>query len=102
MIRRPPRSTLFPDTTRIRSASVTITGTAAQINTALVGLAYTGNLNFNGADTLTGASIDASDPGTYTIAVTVNPVNDAPINTGPGVQTVAEDTTAPIASVSAA
>ena len=35
------------------SASVTIAGTAAQINAALAGLAYTGDLDFNGGDTLT-------------------------------------------------
>ncbi len=84
------------------TASVTITGTAAQINTALAGLAYTGNLNFNGADTLTVATSDATATDTDTIAITVNPVNDAPINTVPGGQTVAEDTTLPIAGVSVA
>ena len=61
------------------SASVTITGTAAQINAALVGLAYTGNLNFNGADTLTVATSDGTATDTDTIAITVNPVNDAPV-----------------------
>ena len=39
--------------------SLTFTGTAAEINTALAGLAYTGNPDFNGADTLT--SRPASD-----------------------------------------
>ena len=49
------------------TASVTITGTAAQINAALAGLAYTGNLNFNGGDTLTVATSDgtATDTDTY-------------------------------------
>ena len=61
------------------SASVTITGTAAQINAALAGLAYTGNLNFNGADTLTVATSDGTATDTDTIAITVNPVNDAPV-----------------------
>ena len=84
------------------TASVTITGTAAQINAALAGLAYTGNLNFNGADTLTVATNDGTATDTDTIAITVNPVNDAPINTVPGAQTVAEDTTLPIAGVSVA
>ena len=84
------------------TASVTITGTAAQINTALAGLAYTGNLDFNGADTLTVATSDATATDTDTIAITVNPVNDAPINTVPGAQTVAEDTILPIAGVSVA
>ena len=60
------------------SASVTIAGTAAQINTALAGLAYTGNLNFNGADTLTVATSDGTATDTDTIAITVNPVNDPP------------------------
>ena len=61
------------------SASVTIAGTAAQINAALAGLAYTGNLNFNGADTLTVATSDGTATDTDTIAITVNPVNDAPV-----------------------
>src|SRR5262245_11883554 len=60
------------------TASVTITGTAAQINTALAGLSYTGNLNFNGADTLTVATSDGTATDTDTIAITVNPVNDPP------------------------
>ena len=84
------------------TASVTITGTAAQINAALAGLAYTGNLNFNGADTLTVATSDGTATDTDTIAITVNPVNDAPINTVPAAQTVAEDTILPIAGVSVA
>ena len=84
------------------SASVTITGTAAQINAALAGLAYTGNLNFNGADTLTVATSDGTATDTDTIAITVNAVNDAPVNTVPGAQSVAEDTTLPIAGVSVA
>ena len=84
------------------TASVTITGTAAQINAALAGLAYTGNLNFNGADTLTVATSDGTAIDTDTIAITVNPVNDAPVNTVPAAQTVAEDTTLPIAGVSVA
>ena len=84
------------------SASVTITGTAAQINAALAGLAYTGNLNFNGADTLTVATSDGTATDTDTVAITVNAVNDAPVNTVPGAQSVAEDTTLPIAGVSVA
>ena len=84
------------------TASVTITGTAAQINAALTGLAYTGNLNFNGADTLTVATNDGTATDTDLIAITVNAVNDAPINTVPGAQSVAEDTALPIGGVSVA
>ncbi|HEY9378307.1 MAG TPA: hypothetical protein VIQ02_14580, partial [Jiangellaceae bacterium] len=61
------------------TASVTITGTAAQINAALAGLSYTGNLNFNGGDTLTVATSDGTSTDTDTIAITVIPVNDPPL-----------------------
>ena len=84
------------------SASVTITGTAVQINTALAGLAYTGNLDFNGVDTLTVATSDGTATDTDTVAITVIPVNDAPVNTVPGALSVAEDTALPIAGVSVA
>jgi hypothetical protein len=81
---------------------VTIAGTAAQINAALAGLAYTGNLDFSGADTLTVATSDGTAIDTDTIAITVNAVNDPPVNTVPGAQSVAEDTVLPIADVSVA
>src|SRR4029453_13955612 len=84
------------------TGSVSITGTAAQINTALAGLSYTGNLDFNGADTLTVATSDTIATYTDTIAITVNAVNDAPVNTVPGAQSVAEDTALSIAGVSVA
>jgi hypothetical protein len=35
------------------TGTVTLSGSAAQISSALAGLSYRGNLNFNGADTLT-------------------------------------------------
>ena len=84
------------------SASVTIAGTAVQINAALAGLTYTGNPNFNGGDTLTVATSDGTATDTDTIAITVSPVNDAPVNTVPAAQSVAEDTILPIAGVSVA
>ena len=59
--------------------SVIIAGTAAQINAALAGLAYTGNPDFNGPDTLTVATSDWTATDTDTIAITVNPVNDTPV-----------------------
>src|SRR5207344_2069342 len=89
-----------PGVTGNGSASVAITGTAAQINAALAGLAYTGNPDFNGADTLTVATDDGTAVDTDTIAITVTPVtpvNAPPINTVPGAQSVAEDTPLPIA-----
>ena len=61
------------------TASVTIAGTAAQINAALAGLAYTGNLNFNGLDAITVATSDGTATDIDTIAITVNAVNDPPV-----------------------
>ena len=63
---------------------------------------YHGNPNFNGADTLTVTTSDGALSDTDTVAITVNSVNDAPVNTVPGAQTVNEDTTLPIAGVSVA
>ena len=84
------------------TAAVTLSGSAAQINAALAGLSYTGNLNFNGPDTLTVTTGDGTAQDIDTVAITVNPVNDAPVNTVPGPQSVNEDTALPIAGVSVA
>ncbi len=43
-----------------------------------MGLAYTGNPDFNGADTLTVATSDGTATDTDIIAITVDPVNDPP------------------------
>src|SRR5258705_245530 len=80
---------------------MTKSGTQAQINAALASLSYQGNLNFNGSDTLTVLSTDgndATDVGAGTTAV--SSVNDVPVNTVPGAQTVNEDTSIAIAGIS--
>ena len=69
-----------------------LSGTPAQINAALASLTYPGNLDFNGADTLTVSTVDGARTDTDTVAITVNPVNDAPVNTVPGAQSGNEDT----------
>ncbi|MGL6030292.1 MAG: tandem-95 repeat protein, partial [Legionella sp.] len=66
------------------SSTLTLSGTETQINAALATLNYTGNTNYNGADTLTIVSTDSSgnpltNSDTDTISITVNPVNDAPV-----------------------
>ena len=81
------------------AASITLTGTVANINAALNGLTYTGNLNFNGADSL---GISTSDNGNTggggtqsdndSVAINVVAVNDAPAGTDKAVS-IAEDTT---------
>ena len=47
---------------------MTITGTAAEINAALAGLTYPGNLNFNGPDTLTVTTADGTAQDIDTVA----------------------------------
>jgi hypothetical protein len=66
-------------------ATMTFTGSIADINAALAGLVYRGNPNFNGGDTLSVTTSDNGGTGTGgvlmdtdTVAITVNPVNDAP------------------------
>ena len=84
------------------TGSVTIGGTATQINSALAGLSYLGNLDFNGADTLTVTTSDGLLGDTDTVAITVNAVNDPPVNTVPGPQIANEDTALLIAGLSVA
>ena len=64
---------------------------------------YTPNADFNGSDSFT---FRANDGTAYsnaaTINLTINPVNDAPVNTVPGAQTVNEDTALAIAGLSVA
>ena len=78
---------------------MTFTGTLANINAALNGLAYQPTANFNGADTLTITTNDQGNtgtggavPDTDTVAITVTAVNDAPTNTVPAPQSTNEDT----------
>jgi len=81
------------------TASVSATGTLTDLNAALNGLSYAPNANYNGSDSL---AITANDNGNTgaggpltdaeSVAITVNAVNDAPVNSVPGAQTVAEDT----------
>lgn len=71
------------------TSSVTLTGTVAAINAALSatnGVVYRGNLNYNGADTLTMTTSDGGSTGTGgtltdtdTVGITVTPVNDPPV-----------------------
>ncbi|MEJ8855830.1 tandem-95 repeat protein [Variovorax robiniae] len=85
------------------SATLTLSGTQAQINAALATLSYQGNANFNGTDTLTVLSTDGGAPAltdSDTIQITVNPINDAPVNTLPATGwTTNEDTTLPLTGI---
>src|SRR6516165_6892240 len=67
-------------------SSVTIAGTAAQINTALTSASYTGSLNFYGTDTLSMTTTDTAD-GNHTSASASISVADAATITETGVTT---------------
>jgi hypothetical protein len=67
------------------AASITLTGTIANIDNALEGLTYTGNLDFQGADTLTVHTNDNGNTGAGGpkvdddgISITVNDLADTP------------------------
>jgi len=72
---------------------VTITGTIAEVNAALANVTYTPTPDFSGTDTLTITTNDGGNAGagvaltdTDRVAINVNPVNDAPVNSVPGPQ----------------
>jgi PKD repeat protein len=75
--------------------TMTFSGTIAAVNAALTNLRYTPFANFTGAASLSITTSDLGQTGTGgtltdtdTIAITVTAVNDAPVNTVPGPQTV--------------
>ncbi|MDZ7684302.1 MAG: cadherin-like domain-containing protein [Gammaproteobacteria bacterium] len=79
------------------TASVTVKGTLADVNTEIGSIDYTGDTDFNGAETLT---VNANDNGNTgggalddeeTVSITVNAVNDPPALTGDLAATVAEE-----------
>ncbi|MGV6818004.1 MAG: tandem-95 repeat protein [Thiotrichales bacterium] len=81
------------------SADLTLSGSLADINATLGSLSYQGNLNFNGSDTLTVLSTDASGAtDSDTVAITINAVNDEQsLDTNAGL-TLNEGATASITS----
>lgn len=60
-------------------ATRTVSGSLADINATLATLVYTPNANFNGADTLSIVSTDGTYSDSDSVAITVSPVNDAPV-----------------------
>ena len=88
----------FTDGNGSKDALLTFTGSIADVNTALEGLTYQGDRDFNGADILTLTVNDQGNTGeggalmdTQTIDIDVRAVNDAPINIVPVIQRVNED-----------
>src|SRR6185312_14883904 len=83
------------------SSTLTLSGTQAQINAALASVVYQGNTDFNGGDTLSVVSTDANGvTDSDAVAITVTAVNDGPVNTVPGAQTVNEDASLSLGGIS--
>lgn len=61
-------------------------------------ITYTPAADFNGTTSFTYTVTSGGVTETTTVTVTVNPINDAPVNTVPGAQSTAEDTTLVFAS----
>src|SRR5205814_1079852 len=81
-------------------ATMTFTGTMANINAALAGMVFAPTADFNGAASVQIVTSDQGNTGsggaqsdTDTVNITVNAVNDAPVNTVPAAQTMNEDAT---------
>jgi hypothetical protein len=86
------------------TATMTVRGTVADLNTAMNGMSYAPTLNYNGAASLSITTDDrgaTGTPGALTdsdaVAITVNPVNDAPVP-GSNAFTVNDGGTLPIGS----
>jgi len=89
----------FSSGTGSGDATMTFSGTIANINAALDGLSFSPIANFNGAASLQITTNDQGNSGSGgalgdsdTVAITVSAVNDAPVNSVPGAQSVDEDT----------
>jgi VCBS repeat-containing protein len=77
-------------------ATMTFSGSPANLNLALATLTYTPTLNYNGADTLTFSVSDSiAAPVVKVVAITINPVNDAPVLSDTNLALTAENEDAP-------
>jgi hypothetical protein len=91
------------------AASITLTGTVANVNAAMNGLTYTGNLNFNGTDTLVVSTNDNGNTGaggpkidSDNVTINVAPVNDAPTATNLNQSLIINEDAAPTTLFTAA
>ncbi|MFO1219881.1 MAG: immunoglobulin-like domain-containing protein [Burkholderiaceae bacterium] len=84
--------------TAVNGSAITAGGAAVAVTNGSVTLNAAGQLiftpaaNYNGPASFTYTVTSGGVAETATASVTVNPVNDAPVNTVPGAQTTAEDT----------
>jgi hypothetical protein len=80
-------------------ATMTFSGSAASINTAMNGMSFAPSAQYSGAAALAIATSDLGNTGqgdvltdSDSIAITVNAVNDAPVNSVPGAQSTPANT----------
>jgi len=90
----------FTTGTGTNNSSMVFTGTLANINNALNNLTFNPTSNFLGSASITLTTNDQGNTGsggaksdTDMIAITVSPVNNPPVNSVPGAQSIAEDAT---------
>jgi large repetitive protein len=83
-----------------------LTGSLSELNTKLAQLSYQPDANYVGSDAMIITVNDQGNTGaggalsaSKTIALTITPVNDAPVLSGPAAITVAEDTTQAISGL---
>ncbi len=95
-----PAGVVFLGGTSNNSATISIQGSLADLNTAINGLLYTPNLNFNGPDTFRIITNDLNNTGSGgakidndTVTINVTAVNDAPTITLPSPVPVLEEVT---------
>ena len=88
----------FSTGTGTGNSAMTFTGTLANINAALNGLTYTPTASYFGSDSLAITTNDLGNTGSggaktasSTVAITVSEVNQPPVNTVPGPQSVNEE-----------
>ncbi|NND98774.1 MAG: hypothetical protein HKN47_15750, partial [Pirellulaceae bacterium] len=73
---------------QISEGNLTFTGPLSDVNAALNSVTYTPRLDFNDGDQLLIRASDGVETDDHTIDITINPINDGPINTVPGPQSV--------------
>jgi hypothetical protein len=95
----PAQQAALTSLTGNNTGTLVLTGTVSEVNAVLLGLLYTPNANFNGTDTLRVVTNDLGNTGlggalsdTDDITLNLTAMNDAPANTVPVAQSVAEDT----------
>ena len=67
-------------------SQTSFSGTPSQVTTSLNGLTYTPVSNSSATDTINISASDGNSSDSHTVNITINPINDAPVNTVPGPQ----------------